>query len=325
MSSLTLRRLRLNQHIRELSADIHIDYKSMIQPLFVVEGIDEKESIPGIPGTYRDTIETVIEQIRADINAGITKFILFGVGEARACKDFNHGFTAKAIETIKKEFGNEIWLAVDICLCASTEHGHCGILNDCGDHVMNDPSIEALADEALTFAKAGADCVAPSDMMDGRVGAIREKLDAHGFQKVVLMSYSAKFASKFYGPFRIACDSSPDKGVQLKDRKTYQADVFNHKNALACVERDIQEGADIVMVKPAIHYLDIIREISETTTTPVACYYVSGEHALVEAAAEKGLIEAKDGHIESWAALSRAGADIIITYAARYAKEWLSS
>lgn len=322
---LNQRRYRDNDHMRVLSRSVHLDHTQMIQPLFVVDGIKEREPIPGISGTYRDTPETLLTQIESDIQEGITKFLLFGVGTHKHCDTFDHSFTCDQIKAIKEKFGDQIWLGVDVCLCSSTNSGHCGVLNEHGDHVLNTPSVEALAEQALAFAKAGAECVAPSDMMDGRIGAMRSILDDHGYERTVLMSYAAKFASSFYGPFRVACDSAPDKTVKLKDRKTYQMDPRNPRDALACVDRDLAEGADIIMIKPATHYLDIIQRVADTSQTPVAAYYVSGEHALVEAAAEKGLIaSARAGHVEAWYALRRAGTDIIITYAARHAKEWLS-
>lgn len=322
------RRLRSNSHVRELTRQVRVHHEELIQALFVVEGIQDRETIPGIPGTFRDTPDTLLTQIESDIEAGITKFLLFGVPspDSKHSHEFDHSFTVSQIAAIKQRFGDDIWLAVDVCLCASTESGHCGILNDSMDHVLNPESTDALADMAVQYARAGADCIAPSDMMDGRVLAIRENLDDHGFDQTMIMSYSAKFASAFYGPFRLACDSAPGQDdVKLKDRKTYQLDYTRPQDALSCSWRDYEEGADILMVKPVIHYLDILKTLTDEIPAPFAVYYVSGEHASIEAAAEKGLINAAEGHVEAWHAIKRAGASMIITYAARNGKEWLGT
>lgn len=318
------RRLRLSPQLRELTAEVHVCHTQMIQPLFVVEGLAERETIPGIPGTYRDTSVTLLKQVEADLKAGVSKFLIFATPQQKSTKAFEHGFLSSNIAALKKQFGKDIWLAADICLCSSTIHGHCGVLNDAMDHVLNPESTAALAEMALAAAKAGADCVAPSDMMDGRIAAIRTALDDQGLDQTTIMSYSAKFASSFYGPFRIACDSSPDKTIPLQDRKTYQMDYRRPADALLCSERDAAEGADILMVKPAVHYLDILKTLSNSIPLPFAAYYVSGEHALVEAAAAQGLVDARAAHVETWYAIKRAGAAMIITYAARYAKEWLA-
>lgn len=317
------RRLRQSNHIRELVREVLVDYRQMIQPLFVVEEIAVKESIPGIPGTYRDTPTSLLEQVAADLKNGVTKFILFGVPKNKKTADFDTSFTVSQIKALKEKFGDQIWLAVDVCLCASTLHGHCGILNDCGDHVLNPDSTHALAEVAAAYAKAGADCVAPSDMMDGRIAAIRSALDDAELDQVMIMSYSAKFASNFYGPFRVACDSAPDKTIKLTDRKTYQLDYARPQDGYLCSIRDWEEGADILMVKPVVNYLDIMYRLTQDIPLPFAAYHVSGEHASIEASAEKGLIDPAKGHVEVWHAIKRAGASIIITYAARYAKDWL--
>ena len=322
-SPLTFRRLRDNAHIRELTARVNVSHRQMVQPLFVTEGLKARESIPGLTGTHRDTPTSLLNQIKDDVKHGITKFLLFASPTAKHTREFDHSFLTSQIAAIKKQFGNDIWLAADICLCASTTHGHCGILNDAMDHVENPASTQALADMALAAAQAGADCVAPSDMMDGRIRAIRETLNTNGHAQTVLMSYSAKFASAFYGPFRIAQNSAPDKKLKLQDRKTYQMDYRRPDDALACSLRDADEGADILMVKPVVHYLDVLKELSAQIPLPFAAYYVSGEHALVEAAAAQGLVDARAAHIENWHGIARAGGQIIITYAARYAREWL--
>ena len=317
------RRQRANAHIRELTAEVLVSYRQMIQPLFVAENLQERAEVPGIPGTYRDTPDSLLRQVESDLKSGIRKFLLFASPAAKATHKFDHGFLCAQIAALKKQFGDDIWVAADVCLCASTTHGHCGILNDAMDHALNPDSTYALAEMAAACARAGADCIAPSDMMDGRIAAIRAALDDAGQDRTAIMSYSAKFASAYYGPFRIAQDSAPDKKLKLQDRKTYQMDFRRADDALACSWRDADEGADILMVKPAVHYLDILKTLSDAIPLPFAAYYVSGEHAMVEAAAAQGLMNARAAHIENWHAMRRAGARMIITYAARYAREWL--
>jgi porphobilinogen synthase len=237
--------------------------------------------------------------------------------------NFDYSFVLNALQQIKKTFGNSIWVAADICLCAYTAHGHCGILNAAGDKVLNNESVHELASYALQLAQAGADCIAPSDMMDGRIGAIRKTLDNNGLDEVSIMSYAAKFSSQFYGPFRDACKSTPGNNIKLSNRKTYQASSFNKNDVVASTIRDIAEGADIVMVKPALPYLDIIHELSTTVKVPLAAYHVSGEYQSIELLAQQNIIERDKAHIEIWTALKRGGANIIISYAARHAKEWI--
>jgi porphobilinogen synthase len=323
---LTYRRLRDNTHVRELTARVMVSHRQMIQPLFVAENLAAREAVPGLTGTHRDTPQSLLKQVESDLRSGITKFMLFVAPDAKHTHEFDHSFLTSQIAALKQQFGSDIWLAADICLCAATTHGHCGILNDAMDHVLNPESTEALVDMALTAAEAGADCIAPSDMMDGRIRMMREALDEHN-QQTVLMSYSAKFASAFYGPFRIAQNSAPNllagKKVKLQDRKTYQMDYRRRDDALQCSLRDAAEGADILMVKPAVHYLDVLQDLTRQIPLPFAAYYVSGEHALVEAAAAQGLVNASDAHVENWHGIVRAGGQIIITYAARYARQWL--
>lgn len=321
---ISFRRLRQDDHIRQLTQRIHLSPKQMIQPLFVVEGIKEKETIKGLTGTFRDTEDSLLSQIENDLTKGVSKFLLFVVPNKKGKDHFSYDFATKQIESIKKRFGKDIWLSLDVCLCSSTEHGHCGILNDAMDHVLNEPSTAALAQQALAFAQAGADCVAPSDMMDGRIKAIRTILDQHDLDRTLLMSYSAKFNSKFYGPFRAAADSSPTKGqAKLKDRATYQIDPGNFEDALRCSQRDAAEGADILMVKPGLPYLDVLYRLSNAIQLPWAVYQVSGEYAAIECAAQNDLINRIPAHLELWTSYKRAGADMIITYGARYAREWL--
>ena len=319
---LTQRRLRQNAWVRELVREHRVSVEQLMQPLFVVEGVREREAVPGLTGTYRDTPQSLLSQVEADLKKGVNKFLLFGVPGEKKTHNFDPGFTASQISALKKAFGKDLFLAVDVCLCSSTTHGQCGILNPEGSHVLNDATVAELAKAASAYAKAGADCVAPSDMMDGRVAAIRGSLDEAGLEQTLLMSYSAKFHSKFYGPFRLAADSAPKGEVLLKDRATYQIDPGSPKDALMSSLRDFEEGADLLMVKPGLPYLDVLAQLSREIAAPWAVYEVSGEFAAIELMAEKGLIQAPAAHLEAWTAFVRAGASIIITYGARYAREW---
>jgi porphobilinogen synthase len=324
MSGITLRRLRQDAHVRALTRGARPHHEQFIQPLFVVEGIASREVIPGLTGVYRDTPASLLQQIEADLAAGCARFLLFGVPAAHSERNIDWSFTAGQIAAIKQRFGKDIWLAVDVCLCSSTPHGHCGVLNDSHDHLDNAASVQELVAAALAYAKAGADCVAPSDMMDGRIGAIRKALDAAGLERTVLMSYAAKFHSSFYGPFRVAADSAP-KGTdsKLADRASYQIDPSRANDALLSVERDVREGADILMVKPGMPYLDLLADLSRRYPQPWAVYEVSGEYAGIELLAEQGLANRVNAHLEAWSGFLRAGAAMIISYGARHAKEWL--
>lgn len=323
MSSLDYRRLRLSPAIRELTREVRVSAEQLIQPYFVVEGIAKRQPVAGMPGVYRETSESLLEQITADIEAGVSKIILFGVPAHKADEDFDFGFTAAQVATVKARFGEQLWVAVDVCLCSCTTHGQCGIVNEAGDYLLNDETVAELVRASLEYAGAGADCVAPSDMMDGRVGAIRNALDAQGFERTVLMSYSAKFQSSFYGPFRDAADAAPKGEISLQDRATYQIDPARPTDALASSLRDADEGADILMVKPGLPYLDVLADLSAEIPKPWAVYEVSGEFAAIEVMAERGLINAPRAHVEAWIAFVRAGASIIITYGARSARQWL--
>jgi porphobilinogen synthase len=328
MNKLSFRRTRLNPHVRHLTKEVMIAPEKLIQPLFVVEGIANKEPIPGLTGVYRETPTTLLKQVEKDLENGIHSFLLFGVPGSKSENNFNYEFTSKQITALKKQFGHDIFLSVDVCLCSYTSHGHCGILNDSMDHVLNHASVDALADCALAYAQAGADCVAPSDMMDHRIRAIREKLNAHQLHETLLLSYSAKFHSGFYGPFRVAADSAPKntgKELKLKDRATYQIDPANPSDAYRSSVRDLEEGADILMVKPGLPYLDIIKDLSTRIPAAWAVYEVSGEYAAIELMAEKELINRERAHLESWTAFFRAGANMVITYGAREAKQWLKN
>jgi porphobilinogen synthase len=320
---LSLRRLRQNPLIRDLVREHRVSVDQLIQPYFVVDGISAREPIPGITGTWRDTPASLLKQIESDLEAGVSKILLFGVPSEKKLDSFNYSFTTKQIAAIKKQFGNDVFVAVDVCLCSSTTHGQCGILNPEGDHILNSATVAELARAATEYAQAGADCVAPSDMMDGRIGAIRASLDQAGLERTLLMSYSAKFHSKFYGPFRVAADSAPKGGTCLKDRATYQIDPGSPRDALASSLRDAEEGADILMVKPGLPYLDVLADLSRQIPKPWAVYEVSGEFAAIELMAAQGLVNGPAAHVESWTAFIRAGASMIITYGARNAKLWL--
>lgn len=321
--NLNLRRLRQKSAIRELVCEVRVSADQLIQPLFVVEGLRDRESIPGLTGTFRETSETLLKTVEKDLEAGVRKFILFGVPQEKKNHSFDYSFTARQLEEIRKRFGKELFLATDVCLCSATSHGHCGILNPEGDHIENDATVRELSQAALAYAQAGADCVAPSDMMDGRIGAIRETLDEADFNQVLIMSYSAKFHSKFYGPFRIAADSAPKGGTSLEDRATYQIDPASPRDAYLSSLRDSEEGADILMVKPGLPYLDVLKGLSERIQKPWAVYQVSGEYASIELLSQNGLMKGPEAHIEAWTAFIRAGASMVITYGARFAREYL--
>lgn len=319
------RRNRMSTHIRELNAAVQLSHKKFIQPLFVDESLHSRTSLPGLNGVSSDTIETVIDQIDSDLKAGISKFLVFPIPRSKSNSDFDYSFALKTIQAIKQHFGNQVWIAVDICLCTYTSEGHCGILNEEGDKINNEASVRHLTDYATQLAKAGADCLAPSDMMDGRIESLRNALNSLGYDEVTILSYSAKFSSSFYGPFREACKSSPENNLKLKDRRSYQISSYNKNDAILSTLRDINEGADIIMVKPGVTYMDIIVALKEQVKTPIAAYHVSGEYQALELLA-LGLGEPSAKlHLETWTSLNRSGADIIISYAARNAKEWIHS
>jgi porphobilinogen synthase len=309
------RRLRKNPIIRELAAETRLSKDMFIYPCFVVQGKKVMHPITAMEGIHHFSTDTLLKDVEKGLALGINKILLFGVGEQKtedASSAYSaHSVVADAIRELKKQFGEDLYVITDVCTCAYTSHGHCGILEN--DYVQNDATVEVLSKMALAHARAGADMVAPSDMMDGRIAAIREKLDKEGFINTAIMSYSVKFASAYYGPFREAADSAPNKG----DRKAYQMDFRNGKEALKEAFIDEDEGADILMVKPALAYLDIIRELSNSTHLPVACYNVSGEFAMVKAAARQGLIDEQKIVMENMIAFARAGAQVIITYHAR--------
>jgi porphobilinogen synthase len=323
MARLSLRRTRLTAGIRDLTREVYPHVKQFIQPLFVAEALGAREAVPGLNDVWRDTPDTLLRQIETDLEQGVSKFLLFGVPAEKASENFDHSFTAAQIARVRETFGDAVWLATDVCLCSATTHGHCGIANEAGDYIVNGTSVAALADAALLYASVGADCVAPSDMMDGRVAAIRTKLDDAGLDKTLLMSYSAKFHSGFYGPFRIAADSTPGSELKLEDRASYQIDPARPMDALQSSLRDAEEGADILMVKPGMPYLDILAELSAQIAKPWAVYQTSGESAGLELLAQAGLAQRERVNTEAWTAFLRAGASMIISYDARHARNWL--
>jgi porphobilinogen synthase len=324
MSSLNLRRLRQDAHIRALTREIRVSPEQLIQPLFVSESLRERVAVPGLTGVHQESAESLLRQVEADLAAGVRKFLLFGVPSERRERDIDWRFTSGQIRALKRRFGADLWLASDVCLCSATPHGHCGVLSAEGDHLDNRASVAELVAAALNYAEAGADCVAPSDMMDGRIGAIRARLDAAGRERTVLMSYAVKFHSALYGPFRVAAESAPRPGCALTDRASYQIDPARPGDAWQCAERDAAEGADILMLKPGLPYLDLLRELSRAIRKPWAVYHVSGEFAALEALGAQGLADRARLHREIMTGFVRAGASMIITYGARLARPWLA-
>ncbi|WP_462133415.1 porphobilinogen synthase [Peptostreptococcus stomatis] len=308
------RRLRVNSITRDLVRETRLDMKSLVYPLFIVEGEKIKNEIKSMPGVYHFSIDMLDGEIEDIIKHGIQNIMIFGVThdkDACASSGFaEDGIVQRAVRKIKS-LGKSLNIITDVCMCEYTDHGHCGILDETG-YVDNDKSLAVLAKIALSHAQAGADMVAPSDMMDGRVGAIRKILDEHGFVNVGIMAYSAKFASNFYGPFRDAADSAPAFG----DRKTYQMDPANFREAMLECAYDIEEGADMVMVKPALSYLDVIKGARERFDVPIVAYNVSGEYSMIKFAISQGLLN-EEAMYEAVMSIKRAGADIIITYFAK--------
>lgn len=309
------RRLRTTPEIRSMVRETRMSPSSLIQPLFAIEGENIKHEIPSLPGQYHWSPDRICEAVQECVDAGVDKVILFGLpaekDEIGSGAWAENGIVQQAVRVIKKSFPG-VTVITDVCMCEYTSHGHCGIL--CDHYVDNDKTLEVLAKTALSHAQAGADMVAPSDMMDGRVGAIRKILDDNGYINVPIMAYSAKYASAFYGPFRDAAGSAPSFG----DRRSYQMDPHNVREAIYECELDVREGADLLMVKPALSYLDVIVKARQRFDLPIAAYSVSGEYAMIKAAAAAGLIDEYRIMCESALSIYRAGADILITY---YAKE----
>ncbi len=314
------RRLRATPAIRKMVRETRLSAADMIYPIFVEEGDGMTAPVESMPTVYRYSIDRLEEILPQIAESGVAGLLIFGIPRHKdefATKAYcDEGVTQQAIRYIKKNYPELIVIA-DVCLCEYTNHGHCGVI--CGEKILNDETLPLLSKMAVSMAKAGADIIAPSDMMDGRVAAIRAALDENGYIDVPIMSYSAKFASGYYSPFRDAADSAPSFG----DRKTYQMDPANRREALREIADDIEEGADMVMVKPALPYLDILREARDMTDLPLAAYNVSGEFSMVKAAAKLGWIDEKRIVMENMTAIKRAGADIIITYHALDAAKWL--
>ncbi len=316
-----LRRLRRNETIRRMVRETALSIDDLILPLFVIHGTGVRNPIPSMPGHFQLSIDELRKEIKEVQDLGIPAVILFGIPEHKdeVGSEAYHkeGIIQQAIKAIK-DTAPQVLVITDVCLCEYTSHGHCGVIK--GGDVDNDSTIEILAREALSHAEAGADMVAPSDMMDGRVWAIRKALDENGFSHIPIMSYAAKYASSYYGPFREAAESAPAFG----DRRSYQMDPGNSDEALREVELDIEEGADIVMVKPALPYLDIIRRVRDTFPYPVAAYNVSGEYSMIKAAERLGWIDGEKVMLETLLSIKRAGADLILTYFAKDAARILA-
>lgn len=315
-----LRRLRQNDKLRALVRETRLNVDQLVYPLFVAEGLTEPREISAMPGIMQWPLEHLGREVERIANLGIPSVLLFGIpnekDEVGSQAYADEGIIQQATRRIKAETP-ETLVITDVCLCEYTSHGHCGVIHN--GNVQNDESLELLSRMALSHAEAGADIVAPSDMMDGRVGAIRHTLDEHGFNQTPIMAYSAKFASGFYGPFREAAGSTP----QFGDRRSYQMDPANVREALREVDLDIEEGADVIMVKPALAYMDVIRQVRDHCDLPIAAYNVSGEYSMVKAAAQHGWIDEQRIVMEMLTGIRRAGADIIITYFAPQVAEWL--
>ncbi len=306
------RRLRRTSLIRELVGETKVAVEHLIQPYFVTDGEGVHEEISSMPGIYRESVDSLVASISDDMKLGLNKVMLFGVTErkdpmATSAVDDNNP-VIQAVRALKDKFSDELFVCADVCLCAYTDSGHCGVIVD--GKVDNDHSLTVLSQMAVALAQAGCDCVAPSDMMDGRVGAIREALEAHDLVDTIIMAYTAKYASSYYGPFREAANSAPGEG----DRKGYQMDFRNRSEALRELMLDEEEGADIVMVKPALAYLDVIADFRKNTELPVAAYNVSGEYAAVKLLVQAGQADEELLVFENLTAITRAGASIILTY-----------
>ncbi len=316
-----LRRLRYNPIVRDMVRETILTKNDLIYPLFVVPGKNVKNPVKSMPGVFQLSIDNLIKECEELVELGIPAIILFGIPEHKDEKGSEaydeNGIIQKAVREIKSKIKN-LLVITDVCMCEYTSHGHCGLLN--GEEILNDETVSLLAKEAVSHAQAGADVIAPSDMMDGRVLAIRKALDYKGFQNIPIMSYAAKYSSGYYGPFRDAADSSPAFG----DRRSHQMDIANSNEALREVESDIEEGADIVMVKPAGPYLDIIRRVKDKFQMPTAAYQVSGEYSMIKAAGQNNWIDEQRVMIESLIGIKRAGADMILTYFAKDAAKFLN-
>jgi porphobilinogen synthase len=317
-----MRRLRKNQTIRRMVRETHLRVDDMILPLFVTYEKNTKNPIPSMPGHHQLSVDKVLlSEVEEAVKLGVPAVILFGIPETKdpgGSQAYNpKAPVQRAVRLLKREFGDDLWVITDVCMCEYTDHGHCGLVQE--GKVLNDETLEILAKEAISHARAGADMVAPSDMMDGRVGFIRQELDDAGFEDVSIMAYSAKYASAFYGPFREAAHSTPAFG----DRRSYQMDPANFREAIKEMVLDEEEAADILMVKPALPYLDVIRAAADEFDLPIAAYQVSGEFAMIEAAAANGWIDRERVILETLVSIKRAGADLILTYFAKDAARLL--
>jgi porphobilinogen synthase len=314
------RRLRKTELLRGLVRETRLTVANFVYPMFVCPGATVRQEVSSMPGVFQQSADKIVEDCREVESLGIRGVILFGLPETKdprgASSLQKDGVVQRAIEAIRKAKLNLI-VITDVCLCEYTDHGHCGVIEN--GEVANDATLEILAEQSLSHARAGADIVAPSDMMDGRVAAIRKKLDANKFADLPILSYAAKYCSSFYGPFREAADSAP----QFGDRRSYQMDSANSREALKEVALDLEEGADMIMVKPALPYLDIITRVRQEFSVPVAAYNVSGEYSMVKAAAQKGWLDEKRAALEILTGIQRAGADVILTYHAKDAARWL--
>ncbi len=318
------RRLRRSPALRNLVRETQLSAHDFVLPLFVSEKLERRRPVASMPGVFQLSVKEIVDEAQRAEDLGLQAVLLFGIPEKKdeqaSGAYAENGVVQKALQAIKSKCPGLVTIT-DVCLCEYMSHGHCGVTRIDGDHfhVLNDETVDLLVKTALSHAAAGADMVAPSDMMDGRIGAIREALDASRFDQTGIMSYAAKFASAFYGPFREAAESPP----QFGDRRSYQMDYANADEALREIALDVDEGADIVMVKPALPYIDILWRVHERFGKPTAVYHVSGEYAMVKAAAEKGIVDERGAVLEIMTALRRAGADIIVTYWARELAKWV--
>ena len=314
------RRLRANENLRRLVRETTLCTDDLIYPMFVVHGVDVAHEIPSMPGCYQYSVDRLVNAAQSLADLGIPGTILFGIPQYKDSAGSeayaDDGIIQQAIRAVKDAVP-DLLVMTDVCLCEYTNHGHCGVVHE--GEVLNDATLSLLAKSALSHARAGADVIAPSDMMDGRIGAIRETLDENGYEQIPIMAYAAKYASAFYGPFREAAESTP----QFGDRRSYQMDSANAEEALREVRLDLEEGADIVMVKPALSYLDVISLVKERFEVPIAAYNVSGEYAMIKAAAQNGWIDEKQVALEMLTSIKRAGANMILTYFAKSVVEWL--
>jgi len=317
-----MRRMRRSDALRRLVRETRLSRDDLVLPLFAVPGSGVREAVSSMPGVFRLSADQIAEEAKAVADLGIPAVILFGIPEAKDARgsgaDAADGIVQRAVAAAKRA-APDLCVITDVCLCEYTDHGHCGLLD--GEEVANDPSLDRLAATALSHARAGADIVAPSDMMDGRVAAIRASLDAAHFESIPILAYAAKYASAFYGPFREAAESTPAFG----DRRGYQMDPPNQREALREMQLDLDEGADILMVKPALPYLDVLAEARRRFDVPLAAYHVSGEYAMLMAAAERGWLDGPRAMLESLVSIKRAGADFILTYAAKDVAAHLAS